>query len=162
MEKLNTDLRKLFENLLRSLDVQADDYNSKINKFCKNCVSEFWCGSNKNEKIKRGCCVDCAEEDGYFNYFPDSSPEYVNFLKKRFRFSKKYGFFDPKTKRCKLGYLLKSKICNAYCCPTVSDKLKITNNRFAYMISILRKFIIDRYGYEEYIKILKRLDITEV
>jgi hypothetical protein len=93
--------------------------NSTICANCPNPISPFTDTPNNNESVRpkiNGCCTNCASTGGYWykNYV-------INYLKKRFGFDNKFGFFDDTKKCCILPRANRSSTCLGYRCGVVKS-----------------------------------------
>jgi hypothetical protein len=64
-----------------------------------------------------GCCTFCAEHNGYWRL-----KHQIDYLKKRFTFDSKYGFFNNTSKRCRLPRVNRSDTCLAMTCDAMKLK----------------------------------------
>ncbi len=114
--------------ILKSL---LDTVNSKICPKCKEC-----------------CCTDadvpskgCSKSGGYYDSYYDSTPEelaLIKYLKKKYEFTKKYGFLNPE-KGCKLPRYLRSHTCLIYFCGKEKKLLRSTDVTMAiYLVNRIR------------------------
>jgi len=128
------------------------DNNYKINKSCKDCKDADWVEWNKSKKTKRGCCVWCAKSEGYFSDRDNS--KFIDYVKKKFGFNKVDGFFDTKTKKCKLPTMFKSYTCNVYACPEALKGIDVSKNP-CLAFDEIRTYILHRYGLKKFLEIAK-------
>jgi hypothetical protein len=88
---------------------------------------------NKCESFKSkqcGCCSKCGERNGYFNinsyFFEDK--ERLLYLKKKYKFTKTFGFFNNRKKCCRIPRIWRSETCLGYCCDSVGKIVFKSNN----------------------------------
>lgn len=111
--------------ILKSL---LDPVNSKICPNCKEC-----------------CCVEgaltegCSASGGYYMKWCDpTSLAFIKYLKKRYKFTKKLGFWSPE-KGCKLPQHLRSYTCLRYFCGKEQKLLKDLDITMArYLVNRIR------------------------
>lgn len=120
--------KKTYKKLKRIADYSEKIFAPLNKKYCSNCA---W---KERAELGRGCCVNCANNNGYFRYPGNSGEIYykgVDKLQKRYNFDKEYGFFDNINKCCKLPRIRRSYICLGFTCGALCCKVSIENEALA-------------------------------
>lgn len=112
---------------------------SKINaEFCSNCPHADYLTvqeAQKNDSYlskESGCCSLCSKWKGYLSKYKISVEKF-----NKFGFNKKYGFFDPIRKTCKLPHKLRSAVCLRFVCGHIKKYIPKLNNSILILLNDL-------------------------
>ena len=96
--------------------------DQSCSQVCPECAVPAW--KNKEQKNSiAGCCACCAREDGYLREYN------ISYLKRKYNFDKKYGFFNVEHKLCLLPRHYRSETCLSYLCQALRDKIGTQNTK---------------------------------
>ncbi len=110
-----------------------DEHNKIV---CSDCPCAPEKGENNYHSKKRGCCTSCATNNGYFDFSMGASE---TILRKKYKFTKSYGFFNNQKKECKLPRNMRSSTCLGHSCFDLYKKLKLKGQPTIGVVSIYRE-----------------------
>ncbi len=130
-------LSQTIKNLSREEigDIYEIIFNKINSEVCANCPKASYTTieeAQKNDDYlskEAGCCSLCAIQNGYL----EIAVEKLNKL----GFNKKYGFFDPNKKACKLPRKLRSSTCLKFVCDAISHHISEINNGILDLLNSL-------------------------
>lgn len=119
---LSTD-KKLPDHILRAIGYLATAFDHLFTDESTTRCAKAPAECDAHWATENGCCANCASNNGFFQHAAESSGDQLRELKKKFGFSKTYGYFDNKNKRCNLPRARRSMTCLRFCCTPKLNKI---------------------------------------